>query len=97
MKDKDTDISIRVGFLKTEIFIDLRCGCGELLLAKFTGGRIVRQASAVRASIMKPVIRTVQPKPISARSLFKAMGQITPPREEPETTIPRARPRLALK
>src|SRR5450432_1250887 len=68
----------------------------------FRGGRRARigiQESRRRAKIMKPDIRTVHPNPKrgSLNIWLRAMGKMTPPRDDPATAMPMAAPRLSLK
>ena len=49
------------------------------------------------ASVMKPVARTVQPKPILAKRRWYMIGQTTPPSPEPDAATPMARLRFLRK
>lgn len=46
-----------------------------------------------RKRIMNAMVRIAHPKPIKGRRRVMATGRTTPPIDEPETTIPRARAR----
>lgn len=79
-----------------------RSGSKKSLMANFLpeGGRYglsVKLPTTSRKRRMNAVVRIVQPKPISGMRRVMAMGRITPPIEEPETTRPRARARWVVK
>src|ERR1700733_12064471 len=65
-------------------------------LADF-GSLTVKQATVRRGSMMNAPIRTPHPKPTSAKRFFRAIGQITPPIDEPDTVKPIANPRCWTK
>ena len=67
------------------------------LNGRFVGAireRTVRLAKTSSASIRKAQIRIAQPKPTSGIRLVTIMGNITPPKEDPAATKPRAAPRF---
>ena len=56
----------------------------------------VRLAMTIRKRIRKAQILIVQAKPTSTVNLLTIIGKITPPRLEPEKTIPNANARRSL-
>ena len=54
---------------------------------------IVRLAMTIRPKIRNAQIRIVDPKPTSGISFSTMMGKMTPPSDEPEAVIPKARAR----
>lgn len=57
--------------------------------------RTVRLAKTSNANIRKAQIRMAQPNPTSGISLTTMMGRMTPPRDDPAATKPRAAPRFS--
>lgn len=57
--------------------------------------RTVRLAKIKSANIRKAQIRIAQPKPTSGMRRMTMMGRMTPPRDDPAATKPRAAPRFA--
>jgi hypothetical protein len=57
--------------------------------------RTVKFTKMSSANIRKAQIRIAQPKPTSGISLMTMIGKITPPKDEPAATRPRAAPRFA--
>lgn len=84
-KDNATKAGSRKGLTKSV----MEKGRGE-------GGRrerTVRLEIVRRPRMMKPQTRMVHGKPIFGIRFWTKMGNMTPPREEPEAIIPRARAR----
>lgn len=57
--------------------------------------RTVKLAKIKSANIRKAQMRIAQPKPTSGIRRMTMMGRMTPPREDPAATKPRAAPRFA--
>jgi hypothetical protein len=66
----------------------------------FDGGRreVMHIFPTTRSPIMRnATLRIAQPKPMVGMRWVTIMGMITPPTEDPETIIPRARARWVVK
>lgn len=98
MKNKLAERRSKTGFLTMDMSGLTLVGLPLMLSDAGTiGSRIVKIAKANSGSMMNAEVRTPQPNPISANKLRSAMGQMTPPRDEPETVTPKATARFRAK